>query len=345
MNAKLRAMHCRLLIPDLFPPDPAFAGPLARQRHPHLETLMARGRRHAIEWHSPEQWLLEAFSVERQVDWPSAPFALLGDGGDPGESFWVHADPVHLRADRDRVLLADSSLLEIGMEEARSFADTLNAHFAPDLRFEPIAPGRWYASVAVPPREPTRPLSAVVGGSVETGSASIGWHKLMNEVQMLLHEHPANEARAARGVPTVNGVWLWGGGRMAQASAKLRGVLSCNPLALGLAANAGVRGTYPPEDIGRWLEGGEREGVYLAVLDSLSLPAQHGALERWSEELQRLERDWFAPLHLALQRGRIGMVSLHLGSESELLSAETTRSDLRHLWRTRRPMARYRADQ
>ena len=345
MNAKLRAMHCRLLIPDLFPPDPAFAGPLARQRYPHLETLIARGRRHAIEWHSPEQWLLEAFSVERQVDWPSAPFALLGEGGEPGESYWVHADPVHLRADRDRVLLADSSLLEIGIEEARSFADTLNAHFAPGMRFEPIAPGRWYASLAAPPQQPTQPLAAVVGRSIEAGSASIGWHTLMNEIQMLLHAHPANEAREARGAPAVNGLWLWGGGRLAAASSPLRGVLSRHPLALGLAASAGVRGTYPPEDVARWLQGGEPEGVHLAVLDRLSLPARHGALERWSEELQRLERDWFAPLHLALQRGTIGMVSLHLGSESELLTAEATRADLRHFWRPRRPIARYRADQ
>ena len=36
--------------------------------------------------------------------------------------------------------------------------------------------------------------------------------RLMTELQMLLHEHPVNEARAARGVPTVNAVWLWGGG-------------------------------------------------------------------------------------------------------------------------------------
>ncbi len=338
-------MHCRLLIPDAFPADPAFAGPLARPRFSHLETLMARGRRHALEWESPEQWLLEAFSVERQIDWPSAPFALLGDGGEPGEAFWVHAAPVHLRADRDRVLLADASLLDIDMNEARSFTDALNAHFAPGVRFEPVTPDRWYATLASPPAEPTRALSSVIGRAVETGSASIGWHALMNEIQMLLHAYPANEAREARGLPAVTGVWLWGGGRLAKATSALRAVLSRQPLALGLAARAGVRGTYPPDSVSRWLEDGEREGVHLAVLDTLSLPASHASVERWTAALEAIEREWLEPLHLALGRGTIGMVSLHLGGESALLTSETTRADLRHFWKIRRPVARYRADQ
>lgn len=33
--------------------------------------------------------------------------------------------------------------------------------------------------------------------------------KLLNEIQMLLHEQPFNEAREARGQPPINGLWLW----------------------------------------------------------------------------------------------------------------------------------------
>ncbi len=250
-----------------------------------------------------------------------------------------------MRPHRDRVALADSSLLDIDTEEARSLAGALNRHFSPDVDFEPVAPGRWYAKLASPPAEPTLPLSAVLGRPLETGSASIGWHTLMNEIQMVLHADPVNEAREARGAPVVNGLWLWGGGRLSPASAPLRGVFSRHPLALGLAMRAGVRASYPPEEVARWLEDGEREGVHLAVLDALSLPAHHRDIDRWLQELQALEQTWLAPLHRALQKGRIGMVSLHLGSEKEVLNAETTRSDLRHFWKPRRPLARYRSDQ
>ena len=36
----------------------------------------------------------------------------------------------------------------------------------------------------------------------------------MNEAQMILHTHPVNAEREARGMPAVNSVWLWGGGTL-----------------------------------------------------------------------------------------------------------------------------------
>jgi hypothetical protein len=56
-----------------------------------------------------------------------------------------------------------------------------------------------------------------------------------------------------------------------------------------------------------------------------------------------LERDWFQPLLAALGAGRIGMLSLSLAGADSLLEVETVRSDLRHFWRTRRPLQSYLA--
>lgn len=36
--------------------------------------------------------------------------------------------------------------------------------------------------------------------------------RLLNEAQMLFYTHPVNDARAARGLPTVNGLWISGSG-------------------------------------------------------------------------------------------------------------------------------------
>ena len=54
-----------------------------------------------------------------------------------------------------------------------------------------------------------------------------------------------------------------------------------------------------------------------------------------------LERDWFAPLLAALQSGGIGMLTLSLPGADSLLEIETVRSDLRHFWRLKRPLADY----
>ena len=51
----------------------------------------------------------------------------------------------------------------------------------------------------------------------EASSNMVGtkrWHSILNEIQMVLHEHPVNEAREGRGEPPVNSVWLWGAGPM-----------------------------------------------------------------------------------------------------------------------------------
>ena len=40
-----------------------------------------------------------------------------------------------------------------------------------------------------------------------------GWRKLLNEIQMIWHEHPVNLARTARGLPPINSLWLYGGAR------------------------------------------------------------------------------------------------------------------------------------
>ncbi len=332
-------MHCRLLVPDLWPPEPEFAGALST-RFPKLETLMARGRASDAPWSSVAQWLLEAFSVPRQVDWPSAPYALLGEGRAPGDTFWAHADPVHLRADGDRLLVADPSLLELTLDEATELAGTLSNHFRGSLALEPVAPLRWFAQLEAPPEQPTTPLGEVAGRALHIESAPLRWHALMNEMQMLLHEHPVNQAREARGAVPVNGVWLWGGGRMGEVqSPGLRSVLSDAPLARGLATAGGVRSGRLPRDAGRWLAEGDADGVHLVVLDRLSAARRRSAPAEWLAALESLERDWFAPLVEALQRGRIGMVSLHLAAEHALLQTETTRTDLRHFWRRRKSLA------
>ena len=99
---------------------------------PMLETALTHATRRsyaAIAW---EAWLCQAFEVERQRDWPIAPLTLTIDGCEPRSSYWLRADPVHLRAHRDRLVLADSSAFDISRDEADAFIEALNGHFAAD---------------------------------------------------------------------------------------------------------------------------------------------------------------------------------------------------------------------
>jgi hypothetical protein len=315
-------MHCSLFIPNFFSSESASSA----NRLAAAETLIARGRRKRRAAVAPEAWLFERFGVRRERDWPVAPYTLLADGGAPGAFFWMRADPVHLNVTRDSLAL-DGATLDLSHAEAEALAATLDRHFGEALAFQTPRPERWYIRLAEAPELETTPHPAARGTAIDdklpTGKDAMRFRALLNEVQMLLHEHPVNAERETRGFPAVNSVWFWGGGALADPAARpFSIVFGEDPLARGLALAAGI-------PVRPALSVLPEEGKALVVID-----APRGA---------GLERDWFAPLLGALEDGKIGMLSLYLGGENSLLEVETVRSDLRHFWRTRRPLESYRA--
>ena len=323
-------MHCSLFIPDFFSSESAASA----NRLAAAETLIARGRRKQAAPIAPEAWLFGRFGAQKeQRDWPVAPYTLLADGGSPGSHFWMRADPVHLSVGRDS-LAFDGAALDVSRSEAEALVAALNRHFGDALAFDALRPERWYVKFPRAPELLTTPPSAARGTAINdklpSGADAMRFRALMNEVQMLLHEHPVNTEREARGVPAVNSVWFWGGGALAGPAARpFSIVLSEDPLARGLALAAGIPVRQLSGSAETMLSALPAEGTALIVLDP--------------PRCATLERDWFGPLLAALEDGRIGMLSLSLAGADSLLEVETVRSDLRYFWRTRKPLQSYLA--
>ena len=328
-------MHCELYIPDFFPNE----GLRRADSLAAAETLIARGRRKRTGLASHEAWLFGRFGVPRQRDWPVAPYTLLADGGAPGAHYWMRADPVHLQVGRDSLELADSAAFEVSRAESEALAEALNRHFGQTLLVYPLRPARWYVRLEKAPDMQTTPAAAARGAAVDeklpAGPDAMRFLALMNEAQMLLHEHPVNAAREARGEPELNSIWFWGGGVIdAERARPFSMVFADDPLARGLALAMGIPVLALPKDADSALAALRDEGRALIVLDARqqAQPRGRGAA---------LERDWFLPLLAALKSGRIGMLTLHLCRVDSLLEVETARSDLRHFWRLRRPLSAY----
>jgi hypothetical protein len=328
-------MHCELYIPNFFPSEglPRGDGLAA------AETLIARGRRRRRALVSPEAWLFGRFGVARQRDWPVAPYTLLADGGAPEGHYWMRADPVHLQVGRDSLGLADSASFDVSRAESEALAEALNRHFGQTMLFHPLQPGRWYVRIEKAPDMQTTPAAAARGAALDeklpSGSDAMRFHALMNEAQMLLHEHPVNAEREARGELALNSVWFWGGGVIEATKARpFSTVFADDPLARGLALASGIPALALPKDAGSALAALEDEGRALVVPDA---PREAQLRERRAA----LERDWFLPLLGALKSGRIGMLTLHLCSADSLLEVETVRSDLLYFWRLRKPLSAY----
>jgi hypothetical protein len=344
------AMDCHLLIPELFLPESTGAAPYQELALPALETLFARGALQRHAGMSLERWLAAAFRVPPQYDQPLAAVSLRGEGVDPGEACWLQADPVHLKVQRDHLILADANCFEITAQEAADMLAALNAHFLQDgIEFVAPVPQRWYARTREEARIRTTPTAEVTGRSIErflpAGDDAARWRRLASEAQMLLHQHPCNDARETRGELPINSIWFWGAGRMCSVGAGLpyRAVWSDHPLALGLAAGAGLEVRPLPQSSAQLMETGRNlahDGPVLIVLDELRRAACND-LQAWRNALATLEARWFAPLLEALKRGALQGVTLHaLGLDSSFASVYT-RFDRFKFWRRRRRLAEY----
>ena len=325
-------MHCELLVPALFAAPP-------QERLPALELLLARGRCTASSSETCETWLHDAFGLEAPL--PAGALTLLGAAGEPGADWWVRADPVHLRFMQDRLVLAPGAALRLQRAEADALCEALSRHFAPQWHMQALDAERWVARSTEEVAVEAEPPMQLAGRDV-TGALPPALSARLTEAQMVLHTHPVNEAREARGEPPVNSVWFWGAGRAPHPPSKRwHSVSADEPLALGLGRAAELRHRPLPASAVAWLERAPEEGRHLVVLDQLRVPHALEETGQYQERLARLERDWFQPLLGALRDGRVGMVTIHVPDAAECVACETIRTDLRRFWRRPRPLEHY----
>ena len=275
-----------LLVPHLFPSARLLDAAAPNLRLPALEALLARGTRQGFATEGVEAALCETLGIARQQDWPLAPISLQGDGGNAGTDYWLRADPVHLQVMRDRIVLAGGSIPDLGRDQAEALAGSLQAHFGAEFDLRVPQPQRWYLRLPEPPRLATTPLPCAAGRDIEPllprGADALRFRTRLNELQMVLHDHPVNQAREARGQAAVNSLWLWGGGTLPRVSPCHLRIATENADARALADYAGATLVPMPARVGR-------DGADVAVLESLLVPGQVGDAFGWREGVRQVE--------------------------------------------------------
>ncbi len=306
---------------------------------PALSRLLSRADKSGNQGADPESTLFPLFGVQRSStgDWPSAAVCQYGCGGEAGEGWWLHADPVLLRPDMERLLLFPAEALGIEQAEAQSLIELLDGHFRDDgWRLRAMASDRWLLRLAEAPSIVTRALHEVAGRSMfpflPDGKDALRWHGLLNEAQMLLFNAPVNQARRAQGRLEINGLWLWGGGRLPTTSADhWRQVVSDHPLARGLGRLAGAEVRGLDEELP------QGQGGLLLYRDELFAPVLMGDPMEWERRLQTLA-PWFGGLLEGVRQGRWRRLLLYpCNGHSYAVNA----AGLRRFWRRPRPLQHF----
>lgn len=337
--------HLTLLLPGLL-------NGAAGHRYRALETILARADLGHIQQEGYHARLFSLFGIAapQEDDLPVAALSLRASGSNSEDGMWLCADPVHFIADQSQVYLADPLQLTISEEEANSLIAELNRFYAEESwQFVMAGPHRWYLHLPQHQSIRTVPLREAVGHAIgpmlPRGEGLIHWHRLMNELQMLLHGSSVNQEREAAGKTAINGVWLWGAGKLPvpTASVPWQLIWAGNDLTKGLGRLHeipvyGLPGSFAAlkKKFGSPRLSSRSRSDGLLVFDVLDEPGL--TPEAHAEWLEHLEGKWFAPLLAALQQGEIEQLTID-AADGRYWILDTKM--VKRWWRRRRPLADY----
>jgi hypothetical protein len=285
---------------------------------PALERLLSRARAEAWSASDMERTLAAFFQMPGSdgAALAVAPLTWLADTGERAAGFIMRADPVHLRADQACLRLFDSTAFDLNAQEARDLVAAFNDYYGRQGRqLHAPMPQRWYLTLNEAPELATvAPLQLAgrdIRDALPQGQSGATWHAFLNEVQMLFHEHPVNQARERRGEPAINSIWPWGGGYLpGQIMTTVSRVIADHPLLRGLARLGGVPCRGVPGNAADLMVESPC-GVQLVWLDRLERSCRYGEMETWYDGIRQLEQAWFKPLLDMLAEGRIGRLDLY----------------------------------
>ncbi|MCA1326658.1 hypothetical protein [Herbaspirillum sp. alder98] len=329
-----------VLIPFALPPAELARDLLRQASAPALAMLLARaGQTAPPQACDPfsralphEHWLAQHFGLTRSTPDSSPPAASalmqrFGHGAREGHWFVLH--PAHIHVARDHLVLTDVGQLQLEQAQSQKLFDAAAPLFV-ELGYELIYGDArtWFIRADAWAGLRTSTPGAASGRNVDIwmpeGPGELAWRKLQNEVQMQWFTEALNEEREARGLKTVNSIWLWGGSNAGADTGAKPGATSVAPGGWQLPLGQGGAA-----ELGALVAASGPRLLALDTLIELALAEEWGL---WLQRVEELDRDWLAPLLDALRAGAIDRIELVLTGSDRVRQFGTGRANLRKFW-------------
>ena len=311
-------------IPGLFGPDIAIH-PDDFPSLPSLNWMLSKGNHHISRSTSASYDLCELFGLiaKEENDLPIAAISRLIDDNQPSEGVWLRADPVHVRADRDGLILIDNNQFTISQHDALALASDINIILRPyELELEVPGPYRWYLRIKEELKIRTTPVDSIIGRDIlpfmPSGDDCSNLIRLMNDIQMTLHNSDVNKKREQEKMLPINSLWFWGCGALPKnIEHQWSFIASDEILAKGLAMISATPFNDLPD---KYSEIRNMNISYnkLLVINAFKKFSYYHDLEGWFEALVTYEENWFSPLRDALMRREIDQ--LHIKTDVSVIN-------------------------
>lgn len=291
--------HIDLIIPGLCGPLPDISGLHDNEALSRFVSLISKTSKHAVSYRAYPEQLCSSMGLCFDPI-PLAEFSLSAYGIDKQGFYWMHADPVHMMADVDHLVLYDSNSLNLTLDEADALLAELNRHFKQDgIEFVLGDAEHWFVRSERPFDVATRRLNDAVMRNVNqlmpVGKGEVFCKQLLNESQMLLYSNPVNEKRDANGLLTANSLWLWGEGSLEGSDRS--NVSKCfgdDVLLKGMSNHLGIvcEDVISPEAI---LSGIKNNDKSVVVFNDLLTACSYGDVSSWLDSFDSLHERLIEP--------------------------------------------------
>jgi len=252
-------------------------------------------------------------------------------------------DFIMLQSSHNDMILKDFTAGQLSADNAQLLLGALQEQIPDEVTFHP---GAGYHNLMVMKQaalsDRLMPPHELVGEGIRQhmpqGEATRELVYLMNQAQIILHNHPFNQARAKNGDDVVNSIWFWGNGNgngkrdlppaFSERFGKQASVITASLLMKGIAQSAGIRTPevkgatgFPDTDYAakvsaalNELENNDVVVLHVAAAETLSLL---GSIDDKILTIEDIDREVVAPLTEAVNQRKdvtLLLVENHMSS-------------------------------
>jgi hypothetical protein len=213
-------------------------------RFPALEQLFSRGRVVRIVSATANHLRFALFGIEQGGTLPVAALTHVSDRKKTprDDYYWLRSDPVTMWADMAQVFMTSHGFADLDSYERNDIENCIRAVLLEEgIDFHSDHPERWCIALNEPLEFEFTPLDEALGMDVADAlpnqPEALFWRRILNEIQVALHNCPVNIKRRQSGKQEINSVWFWGGGFIPDAAPHelIDTVYSNQPVTRGLA--------------------------------------------------------------------------------------------------------------
>jgi hypothetical protein len=182
---------------------------------PHLNRILRLATPRANREYSIDAILRSALALQPTDAGLPLAQAFVGDSSMAGRSLLVEA--IHLQADLYNAIAIPIPGNEENIHDISIIINDLSDLFKVDFDVTAVSRGLYLLQLkAFDPPTHYPHLLSVLGKSVnpfiEQSRQVLPWYRLLNEIQMFMHQHPVNAQRLRQGRLAINSLWAWGAG-------------------------------------------------------------------------------------------------------------------------------------